>query len=352
MAITDKTGINVASGFKLVAPVPIDARFVATDETDLQSLITNNAVYKGLTVWVDSLGKNMVYNGTEFVPIASGSVPENVIELVEVPESIVGKLLPTTELVQLTDEEFAIFEDYENKVYVATGDGTSLFFTPTNRQIMDGTDILLLTNPYMWIMVVYATKQIKQIENPVNSDYRHLATKMNDVEKTLETKVSAAYVDEQLGNIDEVLDEINGGGTTSGGNVPEGGSKINLMSIINIVVTTNTYNDTVVFFQDTTNSYATIFKENHKYEITFDFLNIIRMSITITRTPDRLPVSSPIYGRVNLGSGETGVIGYFDMLQFGELRLNIYQVGQDTNLASAIISSMTFTGVYDLGEYD
>lgn len=89
MAITDKTGINVASGFKLVAPVPIDARFIAADETDLQSFITNNAAYKGLTVWVDSLGKSMVYNGTEFVPVASGSTSEGSVSTEHIADGAV-----------------------------------------------------------------------------------------------------------------------------------------------------------------------------------------------------------------------------------------------------------------------
>ena len=73
MAITDKKGINVTSGFKLVSANPIDARFIAVDETDLQSLIDNGAVYNGLEVWVDSLGKKLIYNGTEFVEISAGS---------------------------------------------------------------------------------------------------------------------------------------------------------------------------------------------------------------------------------------------------------------------------------------
>lgn len=67
MAITDKKGISVTSGFKLVSPTPVDVRYIADDETDLQSLIDNNAVYEGLEVWVKSLGKKFTYNGTEFI---------------------------------------------------------------------------------------------------------------------------------------------------------------------------------------------------------------------------------------------------------------------------------------------
>ena len=72
MSIKDKKGINVTSGFKLVAPTPIDARFIAEDETDLQSLIDNGAIYNGLVVWVNSTSKQMIYNGTAFVEVASG----------------------------------------------------------------------------------------------------------------------------------------------------------------------------------------------------------------------------------------------------------------------------------------
>lgn len=72
MAITDKKGINVTSGFKLVSKQPLDARLIAVDETDLQSLIDNGAVYDGMIVWVQSLSKYMSYNGTEFKELATG----------------------------------------------------------------------------------------------------------------------------------------------------------------------------------------------------------------------------------------------------------------------------------------
>ena len=62
MSILDKKGIGVTSGFKLVSGSPIDARFTAEDETDLQSLIDNGAVYEGLEVYVKSLGKKKIYN--------------------------------------------------------------------------------------------------------------------------------------------------------------------------------------------------------------------------------------------------------------------------------------------------
>lgn len=67
MSITDKKGINVTSGFKLISGQPIDARFIVEDETELQTIVTNGAVYEGLHVWVKSLGKEKVWNGTKFV---------------------------------------------------------------------------------------------------------------------------------------------------------------------------------------------------------------------------------------------------------------------------------------------
>jgi hypothetical protein len=73
MSILDKKGIGVTSGFKLVSGAPIDARFTAEDDTDLQSLIDNGAVYEGLEVYVKSTKKKMVYNGTEFVEFKSAS---------------------------------------------------------------------------------------------------------------------------------------------------------------------------------------------------------------------------------------------------------------------------------------
>ena len=80
MAITDKKGINVTSGFKLISPAPIDARYVVEDETELQSIIDSRAAYPGLETWVKSLGRKLQYNGVEFVEIASGGTSSADIE--------------------------------------------------------------------------------------------------------------------------------------------------------------------------------------------------------------------------------------------------------------------------------
>ena len=83
MAITDKKGINVTSGFKLISPAPIDARYVVEDETELQSIIDNGAAYNGLEVWVNSLGKKLQFNGTGFVDVQAGISEEKVGEIVD-----------------------------------------------------------------------------------------------------------------------------------------------------------------------------------------------------------------------------------------------------------------------------
>lgn len=82
MAIIDKSGTNIGSAFKLVSPNPLDVRLIADDETDLQSLIDNKAVYAGMIVWVKSLEKHKKYNGTEFVDFECIS-EERVNELID-----------------------------------------------------------------------------------------------------------------------------------------------------------------------------------------------------------------------------------------------------------------------------
>ena len=291
--------------------------------------ITSEKLASDIKVNVESIGNiDEVLDKINGGGTTSGSnVPEGVVEVVYVPQTLIIKLLSVAEgtEVTLTDEEMALFNNAKNKVYynVLPDSGqTKIEYRYAMELTAENQTIIILESVLngIWIDTTNKTAQITKTLTDI--ELEELKTKADDNSTAIEELKNSA-----------------------------GGSNANLMDKINVIVETNTYGDTCVLFRDTENDYVSIFKENHKYEITFDFLNTIRMSITITRTPDRLPVSSPIYGRVNLGSGEIGVIGYFDMLQFGELRLKIYQVGQDTNLASAIISSMTFTGVYDLGEY-
>lgn len=104
MSITDKKGINVTSGFKLISGQPIDARFNVEDETELQSLIDNGAVYEGLHVWVKSLGKEKVWNGTEFTEIqASGEssgTTKAIVDVDSLPHLIDGTAVPDSGLVE------------------------------------------------------------------------------------------------------------------------------------------------------------------------------------------------------------------------------------------------------------
>ena len=104
MSITDKKGINVTSGFKLISGQPIDARFIVEDETELQTIVTNGAVYEGLHVWVKSLGKEKVWNGTEFTEIqANGGnavSSEAIVEVDRLPISMEGTVVPTSGLIE------------------------------------------------------------------------------------------------------------------------------------------------------------------------------------------------------------------------------------------------------------
>lgn len=89
--------------------------------------------------------------------------------LVDVPESIVTQMLTSTEWIQLTDEEFAIFENYEKKRYRAIIEDTTLIYTPEYKMLQDGSNILYLGNPINWGMVNLDTKQISSTDNPSGS---------------------------------------------------------------------------------------------------------------------------------------------------------------------------------------
>lgn len=61
MAFDYKRGINIASGFKLQSPKPIDTRFTVDLKTDLDELVQKNAVYSGLLVYCDEDGLTYKY---------------------------------------------------------------------------------------------------------------------------------------------------------------------------------------------------------------------------------------------------------------------------------------------------
>lgn len=50
----NRTGITIASGFKLQAEKPIDPRFVATTLDEAKLIVSENGGYNGLRVYVES----------------------------------------------------------------------------------------------------------------------------------------------------------------------------------------------------------------------------------------------------------------------------------------------------------
>lgn len=73
MAFADKKGIGVASGFKLQAEAPIDARFTVTAKADLDELVTIHSAYKGLEVYCEEDGEYYSYNGTAWAARSESS---------------------------------------------------------------------------------------------------------------------------------------------------------------------------------------------------------------------------------------------------------------------------------------
>ena len=73
MSLADKKGINLSDGFKLVAQKPLDARQVVDNEEDKADLISSNAAYAGLLVYVKATKKTYVYNGTVWELLTTGT---------------------------------------------------------------------------------------------------------------------------------------------------------------------------------------------------------------------------------------------------------------------------------------
>lgn len=73
MSFADKKGISVASGFKLQAQAPIDARFQVKTIQERDELVSIKAAYPGLTVYVTDAKTMYVYNGSGWDEMAKGA---------------------------------------------------------------------------------------------------------------------------------------------------------------------------------------------------------------------------------------------------------------------------------------
>ena len=73
MSFDEKKGIAIASGFKLQAETPLDARQVVEDIAERNELVTIHAAVAGLRVFVKSEKKSYVYNGTGWDPLVVGA---------------------------------------------------------------------------------------------------------------------------------------------------------------------------------------------------------------------------------------------------------------------------------------
>lgn len=73
MSFADKKGISVASGFKLQAQAPIDARFQVKTIQERDELVAIKAAYAGLTVYVTDTKTMYVYNGSGWDEVAKGA---------------------------------------------------------------------------------------------------------------------------------------------------------------------------------------------------------------------------------------------------------------------------------------
>ncbi len=73
MSFADKKGISVASGFKLQAQAPIDARFQVKTIQERDELVAIKAAYAGLTVYITDTKTMYVYNGSGWDEVAKGA---------------------------------------------------------------------------------------------------------------------------------------------------------------------------------------------------------------------------------------------------------------------------------------
>ena len=140
MAWADKKGIAVASGFKLQAKAPIDARFTCATTADLDELVKLNAVYGGLQVfceadkvtykydgtkWIKSdTGKDITEELNKYLPLAGGTMTGNI------NFGTIGKLEQTTDGLYLNTSQDLYLEG--NSIKIKSNDIT---FTDKDRSV-------------------------------------------------------------------------------------------------------------------------------------------------------------------------------------------------------------------------
>ena len=73
MSFANVKGITVASGFKLQAETPLDARFTVDSIADRDELVTINAAYPGLIVYVKN-DKSYLYTESGWTPMLAGAM--------------------------------------------------------------------------------------------------------------------------------------------------------------------------------------------------------------------------------------------------------------------------------------
>ncbi|EET60438.1 hypothetical protein BRYFOR_07634 [Marvinbryantia formatexigens DSM 14469] len=73
MSFAEKKGITVASGFKLQAEAPIDARYVVDTIAERDELVTIRAAYDGLDVFVKETGKKYMWDGSQWEENVTGT---------------------------------------------------------------------------------------------------------------------------------------------------------------------------------------------------------------------------------------------------------------------------------------
>ena len=131
MKFSEKKGITVASGFKLQAEAPLDARTTVATIEDRDDLVTINAAYAGLQVYVEADKKLYYYTGTDggWVAIQSGAgyshpTGDGNKHLPAVGTTNDGKIL-------VANKSVAGLAEWKSKSDLGLNDASTLFTTGT-----------------------------------------------------------------------------------------------------------------------------------------------------------------------------------------------------------------------------